>query len=48
MSVISFMVYNIPELGAFVLGEEEGLSVPALSASVGEVDVFVINLVVGV
>ena len=45
------MLYNIPccgpELGAFALGEEDGLSVPVLSAT-GEVDVSVINWVVGV
>ena len=42
----NFMMYNIPccgpELGAFALGEEGGLSVPVLSAS-GEVDFSVIN-----
>ena len=36
-----------PELGAFALGEEDGLSVPVLSAS-GKVDFSVINWVVGV
>ena len=45
------MMYNIPccgpELGAFALDEEDSLSVPVLSAS-GEVDVSVINCVVGV
>ena len=39
------MMYTIPcccpELAVFPLGEEDGLSVPALSASVCEVDVFV-------
>ena len=41
------MMYNIPccgpELGAFALGEEDSLSVPVLTADVGEVDVSVIN-----
>ena len=48
----NFMMYTIPccgpELGVFALGEEDGLSVPVLSASVCEVDVFVINWVVKV